>query len=475
MKKKGYVFAIGIVVIWLCFGLSLSAQVLRTGYFMEGYPFRHLMNPALKVESNYVSIPVLGNLYVETRGNVGLNNFLYPYDDGQLTTFMNRRVDADDFLKGLKRNNRIGADLNVTLFAAGFQAWGGFNTVDISVRSSVDANLPRGLFEFMKLGMYEKQVSYEMGGLSLASDNYVQLALGHSRQLGETLRVGGKLKVLLGAGSARVKVDNMVVQLAEDKWMVRAEGDMLVSVKGMQVATKSETGKVASNAPEADLVDWGSWKIAGAGLAGAGVAADFGVAYDWGDNFTVSASVLDLGFVSWRHTVCAATSNEPWLFDGFHDIAMTDNDADGDKPLEVQLEELGQDIEKYVSFHRTETAASRIGMLGATVNLGVDYVFPLYDKLHFGLLSTMRIHGEYGWSEGRISANVFPLKWLDAGISCGFSTFGTSVGWILNFHPRRLNFFIGMDCLPGRITPQGIPVGKANTGISFGCNVLLGK
>lgn len=461
--------------VWLCLGLSLSAQALRTGYFMEGYTYRHLMNPALEVENGYVAIPALGNLNVETRGNVGLSNFLYPYGEGQLTTFMNRSVDADDFLKELKRNNRIGADLNVTLFAAGFHAWGGFNTVDVSVRSNVEINLPRGLFEFMKLGMHEKQVSYEMGGLGLASDNYVQLALGHSRQLGEALRVGGKLKVLLGAGSARVKMNNMVVQLAEDKWMVQAEGDMQASVKGLRVATQSETGKVAGNAPEADLIDWGSWKVAGAGLAGVGVAADLGVVYDWGDNLTLSASVLDLGFVSWRHTVCAATSNDPWLFDGFHDIAMTDNDADGDKPLEVQLEELGKDIERYVNFHRTETAANRLEMLGATVNLGVDYVFPLYDKLHFGLLSSTRVRGDYSWSEGRISVNVFPLKWLDAGISCGFSSFGTSMGWILNFHPRRFNFFIGMDYLPGRITPQGIPVGKANTGVSFGFNVLLGK
>ena len=42
--------------------LGVNAQEAnRSGYFLDGYTFRHAINPAFAPERNYVSIPVLGN------------------------------------------------------------------------------------------------------------------------------------------------------------------------------------------------------------------------------------------------------------------------------------------------------------------------------------------------------------------------------------------------------------------------------
>lgn len=113
-------------------------------------------------------------------------------------------------------------------------------------------------------------------------------------------------------------------------------------------------------------------------------------------------------------------------------------------------------------------------MLGATLNIGAEYAFPLYNKLHFGFLSSTRINGKYSWSEGRISANVAPIKWFDAGVNYAISSFGSSFGWLLNFHPRGFNFFIGMDHLMGKVSPQFIPVKSGNMNVSLGFNVTFG-
>lgn len=43
------------------------AQGLNTGYFIDGYTFRHNLNPAYGNDQNYVSIPALGNIQVRTR------------------------------------------------------------------------------------------------------------------------------------------------------------------------------------------------------------------------------------------------------------------------------------------------------------------------------------------------------------------------------------------------------------------------
>ena len=54
-----------------------SAQSLRSGYFLEGYTYRHLMNPAFSPERNYIAVPGIGNINVGAQSNVGLNTFIY--------------------------------------------------------------------------------------------------------------------------------------------------------------------------------------------------------------------------------------------------------------------------------------------------------------------------------------------------------------------------------------------------------------
>jgi hypothetical protein len=51
----------------LFFAVSIPAvstwtqNSLRSAYFLEGYTYRHQMNPAFASERNYVGMPVLGN------------------------------------------------------------------------------------------------------------------------------------------------------------------------------------------------------------------------------------------------------------------------------------------------------------------------------------------------------------------------------------------------------------------------------
>jgi len=145
--------------------LTASAQALRSGYFLEGYSFRHQLNPAFSAERNYISIPALGNINIGTQGNIGVGHFLYPQND-QLITFMHSSINGQDFLGELKDKNRLSANINMTLLAAGFHAWGGFNTVDINLRSNTSMNLPYDLFAFMKMGMTGSETHYDIGDLA---------------------------------------------------------------------------------------------------------------------------------------------------------------------------------------------------------------------------------------------------------------------------------------------------------------------
>ena len=43
--KKNSIFHLLTAIIFICLGTAASAQSLHSGYFLEGYTYRHLMNP----------------------------------------------------------------------------------------------------------------------------------------------------------------------------------------------------------------------------------------------------------------------------------------------------------------------------------------------------------------------------------------------------------------------------------------------
>ena len=407
----------------MCAATGMSAQALSSGYFLDGYLFKHQLNPALQSDKAYVSVPVLGNINIGTRGNIGLGNFLYPTANGRLTTFMNSSISADEFLNGLNANNRLAMNVDMSILSAGFRAWGGFNTIDIGLRSHTSVNIPKDMLELMKVGQSGPTTVYDMGDMGMSSANYVEVALGHSR--------------------------------SEKEWIVSANGEMNLAGKGMTVPEK-----------DGGLVDFDNISYDSPGLSGFGLGIDLGATYEVIENLTVSAAIKDLGFIGWSNNTYASTNNEPWRFDGFEN-------SDEDNKLENQLDALGDEFEDYANLHRRSTGGSLSKALAATLVVGAEYALPMYDKLSFGLLSTSRFNGPYTWSEGRLSANVSPLSWLEGGVNVAVSSFGTSAGWILNLHPKGFSIFLGMDCLVGKVNPQFIPVNNANASFSCGFNVTF--
>lgn len=443
---------------------GVSAQALNSGYFLDGYLFGHQLNPALRSDKSYFSIPVLGNVSLVTRGNVGMANFLYPTDDNKLTTFMNSSVKAEDFLGDLKKINRMGTSINMSILSMGFNAWGGFNTFDLGIRSNTSVYIPKDFLEFMKVGQSSAHTSYDLGDMGAVSVNYVEAAFGHSRQINDKLRVGAKAKILFGGAYANLNLKNTKITLSENKWEIVANGEMNVAMAGLDIPTKEESGtEFGEN--EGSVVDLNNIELNNPGLGGLGLAFDLGATYEVIDNLTVSAAVKDLGFMRWNNNTYASTNNEAWVFDGFKELSI---EEDSENSLDNQFDRLTDDFEDYVNLHRRSVGGSLTRSLAATLNVGVEYALPVYDRLSFGFLSSTRINGAYSWSEGRFSANVSPLDWFEAGINYGISSYGSSMGWIINFHPKVLSLFVGMDYIVNKVGKQYIPLNNLNMNLSAG-------
>ncbi|MEG1685879.1 MAG: DUF5723 family protein [Bacteroides sp.] len=476
---KQYIYRVCAFVLVILLTISVSGQAIRSTYFLKGSTYRHQLNPAFMGERNYIAIPILGNLNVDVQGNIGVSNFIYKTDNPlkkySQTIFMNSIVDGKNFLSGLNDNNKLEFNFNIDILACGFYAWGGFNTLGINLRSNSDINLPYSLFDFMKTGMDKVPgSSYRINDFWMSSNNYVELALGHSRLINEQLTVGAKLKFLFGVGNIDARFDRMDVTMSQGKWIINANGSLKASIGGVGFKTKASNSVYQMNGQIYRRREIEGFNMGTPGLGGFGLGIDLGATYKM-DKFvkglTLSAALLDLGFISWGNNLKGSMLTESYTFDGFRDITIDDDKSS----LGDQVNNMVDDLKEFMKFYDDGRTKSRSTMLSTTINFGAEYALPVYNKLTFGCLSSTYINKPYTWSEGRFSANVAPLSWFDASINYGISNFGSSFGWILNFHPKNFNIFVGSDHLVTKVMSRGVPESYLNANICLGFNISFGK
>lgn len=454
---------LAVALLLLC--ASANAQVLRTGYFIDGNVMRYRLNPALMSTRGHASIPVLGNFNIDATGNVGMGTFLYdsPLNSDKLVTFMHPSISADKFLGNLESDNKVAVNIDMTLLSTSFYAWGGFNSVDLTLRSSTGVSLPYDMLRFMKvMGNGE----YNFSDVNVRTRNFADLSLGHSRRINGSLTLGARVKFLFGLGYADASFDNMSIKANADRWEIMAKGDADIALGGKfgHSNEKSVNGKT--------VID--GYDDISVGLNGFGAGVDLGAVYEFKgvlDGLTLSASVNDLGFISWSKAAHASISPDaPYVFDGFDNMAIHGNN----NTLDDQWEVMRDDLEDFFALE-DQGERNVTESIGAKVNLGAEYEMPFYRRLSVGLLYTGCFDGPYTYNQGMLAVNVSPLDVLDFALSGRVGTYGAGFGAMANVHCKGFSFFIGTDCFMGKVGKQFIPLENMNANVSFGVNIAFGK
>ncbi len=445
---------------------ALYAQAASTGYFTDGYIYRHALNPAMGNDQNYISLPGLGSINVTVMGNISYENIirdnpLYPTKSNKSkTTFLNPYITnpLKDFSKGGNKINTMG---DIAIMSAGWKGFGGYNTLEINTRSTSSINIP---YELLKMAVELGNDHYDIGHIGASATGYAEIALGHSHNINEKLRIGGKLKLLVGFVNAKLEMRNATADLTgEDEWRINGDAQANVSLKGFRFESETESLKSSNGTYQ---------RVSGAevdkpGIGGIGAAVDLGAVYKINNDFQASIALKDFGFINWNNNVQASNIQKSFIFKGFHDI---DVNEDENGSLSNQADSYGDQLAQFLNLTDQGDQGSKSAMLGATLNIGAEYTLPVYRKVTFGALSTTRIQGRYSWTEARISTNYAPAKWFSTGVSAVVGTHASSVGWIVNIHPRAFNFFLAMDRIVGNLSKDYIPH-RSNASLTFGMNI----
>ena len=453
---------------------TMTAQELNSAYFTQDFKFRHDLNPAFGNDQGYVTIlPGLSQLNVKTQGNFGVRDVLFknPATGKYDRTFLHPDVPTDEALKGFADGkNRLAADVRIALLSAGFKGFGGYNTIELNMRGSAGLYLPGNLIRFAK-NMTNDVYHFDFGARAMA---FGEIALGHSRQIDDNLRMGAKLKALLGVARADLQVKNMEARFTGNEWLLTSgEAQAEVNMKGIKFVDDMED--TYKNGTRNEHVDLDETDIDGAGVSGFGLGLDLGAEYrvEGVEGLRLSAALTDLGFINWNNSNVLKQKKGTFVFDGFHDVAVNDDDAAPGTTMEEQSDSYADQFSDFINMKNEGDKGSKTTMLAATMNIGAEYQLPMYKRLSFGLLGQHHFAGEYSWTEGRLSANWMPLKWLDGGVSLAVNTFCVSAGWVLNIHPKGFNIFVGMDHIQGKQTKDGVPL-SSNSSLVIGMNIAWG-
>jgi hypothetical protein len=269
-------------------------------------------------------------------------------------------------------------------------------------------------------------------------------------------------------------MEGVHANLTGDHWLIDGKARGEINMKGASFKEKEEEYKTQPGKyKRVDGID-----TDGAGISGFGIGIDLGGVYefkdcsvDWLNNLKVSLALTDLGFISWSNGIVAESSGKTFRFDGFNDMDMSS--GEGKKTFDDEKDNYADRFKDFANLENKGDNGGSTHALAATLRFGLEYPLPYYDKLTFGSLFSHRFDGKYSWTEERISANIRPLKWVDGGINVAFTSFCTTMGWVVNFHPAGMNLFIGMDHMIGKTGASMIPL-DSNASFNLGLNVAWG-
>lgn len=443
----------------MCIGMLVAAsgyaQHTTSGYFLDGYLTRYQMNPAMGNSQGFVSFPGLSNINVAQRSTLGVKDIFYNID-GKTTTFLNPGVSSEEAMSRLKGTNHVGVNTKIDVLTVGFKGLGGYNTIGISARANAAVKLPTDIFRLLKEGVSNS--TYNIADIKAHADAYAEIALNHSHQLNEKLRIGATLKVLVGAGNVDADFEKAQLELRDDAWDVVTDATVQANVKNLRYTSKvsENTGNMCIDEVDIDKF----------GVAGFGAAVDLGAVYTLGD-FELSAALLDLGAIGWSNNYVASTDGEHRFTTDRYTFNVDD---EASNCFEDELERMGDDLAVLYEMKDMGDRGRRTRMLAPTVNVGAKYTLPAYKALSFGVLSSSRLQGDFSWTELRLSANFAPCRFFSMGANVATGNLGTGLGWLINIHPTGFNLFVGMDYTCMKLAKPGVPE-NSSTSINFGWNI----
>ena len=304
-----------IYILALC-GLSLTVQAQGLGlHFMDDVWQQNYTNPALVPQQRFFfSFP---SFYAGLSTNTSASENLFILDGSTLTSNFNNYIDNID------NDLFVRTDIGFEPLAFGFKTKNIHWTFNSAVRSfvHVSTNSTKDLFNLILNGneafIGQTAVVDPEGKFGI----YQEYGLGASIGFTSLLNIGVRAKYLVGMGAVETTNSRLSLTTADEYYQLSFDGDIGVNIAGAPqfIDIDSTAGELEFNAFPNNR----------------GFALDLGATFQIGDKFRVTASILDLGGITWSENTQNVRVQGQFDFDGV-DIAgyILGNETEIPNPLD---------------------------------------------------------------------------------------------------------------------------------------------
>ena len=343
--------------------LAFSQGQIALYQMQKSLPQANYVNPAFAPKSKIIiGLPIVSSTYISMEAPFSVNDVLKPS-----TSSDSLRIDTDALVEALSSDSRVDIDGSSSLLFLGLNNKNSFMNLSFNSRINGSFSYPGSLFELIIDGPAtgdngSKVIELEELDLRLSAFN--EVAFGYNRQITDALRIGGKVKYLQGIANINVEGLN---------------GTITTNIDSIHIESDPWSFQMAGFDYLADNPETGYFLFKNKNI---GWALDFGAMYEVNDNIKVSASLLDIGSITWReHTKSYEFGEVDYTFEGFDFLEIVKDDGIDDETI---LEQEFEKLEDLFTPEQDSTDYSYKTPLTGRFYLGGTYT--LMDMHTFGLV-----------------------------------------------------------------------------------------
>jgi hypothetical protein len=479
-RKSFNLFLSGPLLVFLMLCSNANSQQSDIMYFIKGVPQTNTLNPAFQPSYGfYLGTPGLFSLDIENNPLRFHDMVFYNPTIDSVITFLHPAADKKKFLALLGNNNFINTDVSTSLFSLGFRINTMYFSFGITEKEYVRLSYPKDLFTLPMYGLLDNSLNptnLNLSGIGINAAAYTEVSMGVSKSIGDMITVGVRGKVLLGQANLFMKTTDIGLNTSLSQWQFQSKLDLNASVPFLQIP-KDAGGKynldsvgIKSNISKTD--------IRNALLKpNMGLAIDLGVVIKPMDWLTISASVIDLGYIKWSHYSYNLKQDTSFTFTGINMTGIIKGDtANIGKMLSDSIFNAFKKLNVQSGAYNTYLPTKIY--IGATFNLWSD-------RISFGLLSITELYLNKVRQSFSVSANLQPIRMFSTSFSYSLlDNIYHDFGFGLSLKLGPLNTYYIFDYIPtsydklkkGNGVPFDIPVPVYTKAFSMkiGMNLVFG-
>ncbi|MBI9061621.1 MAG: flagellar motor protein MotB [Marinilabiliaceae bacterium] len=447
---------------------GLIAQNPTSLYYLENLPQNNFVNAAMMPRCKaFVGFPFINSIYTSAHSDLAANDLLQK-TNGQWLHPLRQSFDYNKLYKSVGSSVSFSSSEYVAPLFFGFRTGKGYVTFAMSEKIGVRGNIATDLFKIAENGFPDNS-TFDLSSTSVKAMYYREISLGYAREINNKLTLGVHLKPLFGQGAIESRMDKLLLKTSKEAYSVDVTGDIYSS---LPIDVEEGEDGLPENIEFRDMDAKEAIDQYGFNFSNPGLAIDLGGVYTLNENWSFSAALNNLGFISWKEDLHSISFNGKYSFDG-PDLTVYNRDSIGDI-MESVLDSMKNAISSNTA-HKSFTST-----LAPALYLGSSY--SVNHVLGLGFLSRSTFEKHNFRQEFSLSANLNLYHCLTTHVNYNVEiNGGNNIGMGLALRAGPVQFYFLADHIPLKyniIDDNGsqipVPMSMENASFMLGINFVFG-